>query len=107
MIRGAVDDALVRRNWDERPVRPRSVLRDDDRSVPGAHERGIDSGQDLLGAAHRVRASCRERIGDADNGQSHSCAVRQTSIGAMCRAFNAASAYSHHVALSRPQLKRS
>ena len=45
------------------------LARHDDRAVPGGHQRAVEGGEHLLGAAHRIGADGGERVGDADDGQ--------------------------------------
>jgi hypothetical protein len=49
--------------------------RDHDRAMARGDERAIEPGEHLLGAADRIGAHRRERIGDADNGQRASPAA--------------------------------
>ena len=72
---GIGDGAGRARGGDQRPGRARARAGDHDRAMTGAHQRGIELREHLLGAAHGVRADRGEREGDAEDAQAHGRSV--------------------------------
>ena len=66
-----VDRPVVARHRHQRSGHGRALGRHHDRPVARRHQGSVQRGDDLLGAADRVRPHGRERIGDRQDGERH------------------------------------
>jgi hypothetical protein len=77
--RGVVESAGLGRHRHQRSGDLGPVLRDHEGAVACLDERLIDMPQNLLGAADRIGADARQRIGHAEDGQGHRASDRPSS----------------------------
>ena len=67
--RRVVQRSARTRDWQQRASHHRPLTRDHQGAVSCGDQGAVQRRQDLLGAAHRIRADRRQRVGDAEHSQ--------------------------------------